>query len=239
MPPQSQASPPPRWLLPTVLALILAGAGGLAWSRGWFSSLPVRPLDGELLVSVRPKPGARDALRLDDAGALPVHAGGSMTIEVHFNQPASAYLVWIDCEGRVIPLYPWNDETPDVTDIKRPPPVRRAAKLVSPMTIGGGWQFGRTGGMETVLLLGRRTPINDSAWAASFAPPQPIVKARQPNEFLLLGVDGSSHPAVTVLAQGPGGEGVPAAAEPLGALMTRLREHFELVRAVRFAHADD
>src|SRR5262245_46137857 len=106
VPPETSA-PPPRWLLPTVVALILAGAAGLAWSRGWFSSTPARPLDGELLISVRPQPGGRDSMRLDEPGALPVRTGGTMTAEVHFNQPACAYLVWLDCEGRVLPLYPW------------------------------------------------------------------------------------------------------------------------------------
>lgn len=237
--PSESPAPPPRWLLPTVLALILAGAAGLAWSRGWFSSTPVRPLDGELLISVRPQPGGRDGMRLDEAGALPVRTGGSMIAEVHFNQPAYPYVVWLDTEGRVLPLYPWNDETLDVTDINRPPPVRRAGMFVSPMTIGSGWKFGQKGGMETVLLLARRTPPGDSSWTSLFATPLPVAKVQQPNQFVVLGVD-ASNPVVKVLAQNRGGGAdATSADEPLRALIKRLHEHFEFVRVVQFAHSDE
>src|SRR5256885_1426566 len=102
--PSNPAPAPPRWLLPTILAIVAVGAGAYAWSRGWFSSPPSTPLDGELILAIR-QPGASDISRVDQAGALPVRADGSMTAEIHFNQPAYAYLVWIDADGQLVPLY--------------------------------------------------------------------------------------------------------------------------------------
>src|SRR5437660_8859631 len=119
--PPSAASPPRwarRWLLAVLLGLLVGATAVLAWKyQGWFGSTTTPTLDGELIVAVRPVGRAKDSLRVDEAGALPVRPDGWMSAEVHFNQPAFAYIVWFDCEGRVIPLYPWNNETLDVTDV--------------------------------------------------------------------------------------------------------------------------
>jgi hypothetical protein len=239
--PSQPAAAPPRWLLPLVLALVLGGFGAYAWSRGWFASTPITPIDGELLLAVRPDGRARDSLRVDEAGALPVRDKSSMNAEVHLNQPACAYLVWYDTEGRILPLYPWNNETLDVKDVNQPPPVRRGSKLfMSPMTIGGGWPIGPKGGMDTVLLLVRRTPMDATMKLGELLTPLPHVKMREPNEVVMLGLNPGGNSVATILAKNRGAEAEARANdEPLRSLMLRLHDHFEFVRAVRFAHAGE
>src|SRR5262245_3573574 len=236
--PSQSAAAPPRWLLPTVLALVLGGFGAYAWSRGWLSSTPTIPLDGELMVAVRPEGRARDSLGVDAAGALPARHNSWMCAEVHLNQPACAYLVWYDTEGQILPLYPWNNETLDIRDISQPPPVRRGSRhFMSPMTIGGGWQFGRKGGMDTVLLLVRRTPLDATTRLGELLTPLPPVKMRQPDEVVMLGLNPGSTSVATQLAKNRGAEAeAQADDDPLRSLLLRLRDHFEFVRAVRFAH---
>jgi hypothetical protein len=60
---------------------------------------------------------------------------------------------------------------------------------------------------------------------------------RHREEVVILGLDPGSKSVATVLAQNRGAdEEARAADEPVQALLLRLRDHFEFVRAVRFAH---
>src|SRR6187551_3342090 len=102
-----------HWRLGLVLcALVMLTAGG-AWAAYWWGRRPTTkqetgPLKAELTVLVRPPARASESLAVEEPGALPVRSGGQMSLTVRFNQPALAYLVWIDAEGQVVPLYPWN-----------------------------------------------------------------------------------------------------------------------------------
>ncbi len=49
----------------------------------------------------------RRNVRLDQAKALPLKAGDRFRIEARINRPAYLYLVWIGCDGKVGPIYPW------------------------------------------------------------------------------------------------------------------------------------
>jgi len=228
----------PRRALLLVVGALIVCALGVAWSRGWLGGASEPPLQGEFTVAVRQVGRAKDSLRIDEPGALPVRAEGWLSLEVHFNQPACAYMVWFDTEGRVVPLYPWNNEELDVTDINEPPPVRGASKIVmSPISIGSGWQFGKKSGLEAVLLLARRRPLPAGTRLGGLLTPLPHANARQPNEAVILGLDPGATGISTILAQNRGAEAeAQAADEPLRAMMRRLHEQFELVRAVRFAH---
>jgi len=224
-----------RWLL---FALLAGGVGFAAWWYGNSKQPSDVPLDGRISVAVRTSGRAKDSLGVEEAGALPVRADGWMSLEVHFNQPAYSYMVWLDTDGKVLPLYPWNNETLEVTDINRPPPKRQPSRLViNPMAIGSGWKFGSRGGMETALVLARRTPLDPNTRLGTFITPLPHTKVRHREEVVILGLDPGSKSVATVLAQNRGAdEEARAADEPVQALLLRLRDHFEFVRAVRFAH---
>src|SRR5439155_4275988 len=88
-------------------------------------------------------------LRVDEPGALPVHNGDFVRLEARLNRDAFVYLLWLDSEGRVQPLYPWNEDEIkfDLTALPPRPPPR--ATVLSP---GGtrlkapGWEVeGKSG----------------------------------------------------------------------------------------------
>jgi hypothetical protein len=229
------------WRLRTVLIVIaLAGVFISLWQ--WSGRNAVRSLTGELSVFVRPNASAKGPLPLDQPGALPVGDDGSMTLEVKLSQPALIYLVWLNCQGQAVPLYPWNTESLQITDVSQPPPARRAAKvLFSPLQLGGGWPLGEGRGMETVLLLARREPLGDAALLGKLLSDlPPVAPVQHPAKAQILALDRGAK-AVTVLP--PIGEvgNAPAQAvdESLQKLLLSLQPHFELIRAVRFAHAGD
>src|SRR5438046_1929194 len=143
-----------RWLIFFPFGFVIGGAVALAW---WHNA-PTKPelkasLDGKLTVLVRPPDRKIDPVALDKPGALPVVSGGAMCIDAQLDEPAFIYLIWIDSQGRVLPLYPWNNETLEVMDINEPAPTRRASKLVFSPLLGRTWTFGDQPGMETVIVL--------------------------------------------------------------------------------------
>jgi hypothetical protein len=189
------------------------------------------------MIVVRSAGGATDGLLVDEAGALPVRAGDWMSMEVRFNQPAFTYLVWLDCQGQAVPLYPWNYDSIEVKDLNQPPPARRPSKVIISPTLGTGWKFGQRGGLETVLLLARRTPLSEDTRLGSLLGTLPTAKVRLRDEVAVFGLEGGSDSVSTLLASNRGPEEEARAAdEPLRALLVRLRDHFDLIRAVRFAH---
>jgi len=225
-----------NWHRPGQTPAAGSGQGSTAGPAGRPAS---GPLSGDLTVFIRPPERAGEPLALDEPGALPVRAGSSMSLDVQFQQHAFTYLVWLDCQGQVLPLYPWNVESLEIKDVSQPPPVRQAARIVYSPLLGGGWKFGETGGMETVLLLARRTPLDAGIQLAKLIEAVPPHKMRHQAELVLFGVDGGANEVSVLLAKNRGDDVETRTADrELGELLIRLGDHFELVRAVRFAHAE-
>jgi hypothetical protein len=195
-------------------------------------------LTGELEVIVRPPRRAVEPLLVTEEGALPVQAGGVMSLQVQMSEPAYCYLVWLDTRQQVLPLYPWNTVTVEVRDLAEPPPLRQPAKTIYSPLLGGGWTFGEHHGMDTVLLLARRTPLPKEVNLATLIKPLPHADAVRPDELEVLALDGGPKASPFVLHP-PGADGSKqsAADHPLAPLLARLAEHFDLIRCVRFAHA--
>ena len=164
-----------------------------------------------------------------------------MSLHVDLNRPAFAYLIWLDSQGKVMPLYPWNSKDLDVTDVNQSPPLRRSAKLIYSPLMGGGWTFGEQDGMETVLLLARSTPLPAETRIGDLLDPlPPPIPVRHPQEAVSLRLTGNRGDITTPFAANRGDAQAAAAAdEPLRAMMRRLSRHFELVQAVRFAHQSE
>ena len=239
-----------RWLLLIVIALLSSGGIAIALWRTRpgepqaalpavpSSAMSVGPLEGKLIVYVRPAERGVESRAVDEPGALPVKTGGIMSLDVRFKQPAYTYLVWFDSEGEVMPLYPWNTKTLEVTNINELPPLRMPTKMLYSPLLGGGWTFGKQGGMETVLLLARTTPLPEGTKLGSLlADLPPVAAVRDPQEVVMFSADGGKGEVKTLLEKNRGSEKDALAADrPLRELISRLSEHFELIRAVRFAH---
>lgn len=225
-----------RWLLVGAIVLV-AGVLVAKWvAMG--PSAGEQPLTGDLTVYVRPPGAKQDTYRIGEVGALPVRSGQSMSVEVQYNRPAHTYLIWLGPDGTVVPLYPWNmDMIEDKTLTSPPPKCRPTRFLLSPMTIGGGWPFGQASGLETVLLLARREPLGTDVNLIDLLSGFPASKLRHREEASAFAWDRGSERITDSLAmnRGPDTE-AKKVDEAFLAFLTKLQVHFDLIRAVRFAH---
>jgi hypothetical protein len=238
-----------RWQVPIGIAVVVGVLALVIWLTTpgkpvaapllpQTSVAPSAPLGGKLMVFIRPPVRATEPLPVEERGALPARTGGIMSLQVLLDQPGFSYLVWLDCEGKVTPLYPWNTRDIEVKDLSSFPPQRKPTKVVYSPLLGGGWPFGEREGMETVLFLSRSTPLPEgTAVGQLLGDLPPPVAVREPTELVTFEVKDHAKTVTTVLSRARGDESAANAAdEPLKALLIRLSPHFDLVRAVRFAH---
>ena len=117
---------------------------------------PDPALTGDLTVRVwSPGVGGKRGLSVEDAGALPVLAGEQVHLEAQLNQPAYAYLLWLDGQGQVVSLYPWRDHG----FASRPSDEPARTTVHSPAALDKGYPLTGPAGLETALLLVRSTPL--------------------------------------------------------------------------------
>src|SRR5262245_31735775 len=156
-----------------------------------------------------------------------------MMIEVELDEPAFIYLVWINPEGAIVPLYPWNNETLEVKDISQPPPVRRATKRIFSPLLGRAWTFGSRNGTETVILLARRSALPENIQHAKLLTSPPTPEFDNPADHITVRVPNSD--ANKDGSAAPGSESNRTA---LAAYLEPLKQHFDLIEAFQFAHED-
>jgi hypothetical protein len=136
-----------------------------------------------------------------------------------------------------VPLYPWNNDRVEVVDANQPPPVRIASKRVMSPGLSTAWTFGPRGGLETVLLLARRTPLGEDTKLGSLLGSMPPTPMRRRDEVVVLGLDRGSDAASSLVTLNRGTEEEARAVDqPLLARLDQLRDQFELIRVIRFAH---
>jgi serine/threonine protein kinase len=192
-------------------------------------------LDGELTLRVWGPD--KHGLSLDQTGALPVRNAEMVHLEVWLSQPAFIYLLWINSRGRVQPLYPWDPER----GFGEPPgPQTPRRSLHSPPRVDGGWEVDGAGGLETAILLARETPLPLSVDLARLVDTMPQAPASDLREWHVWKLTPElSSPRLT-LAQHRGLKTESRRIDdPLLQLLERLRPHFALIEAVRFAHVGD
>jgi hypothetical protein len=235
--PQAEAVPSRgrrrAWLWVTALVVLTGAAVYLVGWSGLVFPRAEPPLTGELTVGIRHADSA-EAFLIADPGAVPVRAGTWMSLQVEYKRPMYTYLLWLDSQGQVVPLYPWNNDSIEVVDANQPPPVRKPTRLVlSPSTITGGWKFGSRGGLETVLLLARRTPLGQETRLGTLLGSLPPTRMRLRNELAIFALDGGGD---TVSRNRGTKEEAREVDQPLLDRLGQLRDQFELIRVVRFAH---
>ena len=230
---------PWRWVVGGVAGVISLGLLGLAFLRDHpkTESAPAAaatPLTGEL--EVRLWSDSKRGQRVQEFGVLPARAGEQMQIQARLNAPAYLYLVLIDSQGNAVPLSPWNagSRLTARTFFPLPGELQPVAEVRSPPEDGRGWRLDKNAGLETVLLLARRTPLEtDLGPLLAGLPP---AKLRHAEELLERTYDAQGN-LQRPLDQHRGiGDEAEQIDEPLLHLLQRLRPHFEVIRALRFAH---
>jgi serine/threonine protein kinase len=199
---------------------------------------PAANLSGELTVWAEDPADAGSGWRkIDEPGVLPVRQGHRVRVRATVTQPAHIYLVWLDSQGQVFPLYPWNDDKLVRSLADPPSPRPPQTEVHSPSTATKGWLLDDHAGLETILLLVRREPLAEGiSWTDAIGTLGPTPSGH-PREIGIRGFD-PGRP-VDLLNEGQF-RGIEVEArerdQELLQLMSRLRRYFEMVRAVRFAH---
>jgi hypothetical protein len=221
-----------------LLACILSLSAWAFWPQreGRTATIPVNPaeeLDGELIASLWSD--NKRGLQVDEPGALPARRGELVHVEARLNQPAYIYLFWIDGQGQASPLYPWDPKA----GLAVPRDQQIPQKVVhSPHQYDQGWELDGNAGLETVMLLARRTPLPDEGLFTELfhdLPPSPL---RDPLEHAIINPEAGAQKQAVGHHRGFNASETKAIDEPLLKLMERLRPSFEFVRAVRFAHSE-
>jgi serine/threonine protein kinase len=193
-------------------------------------------LTGELTVRVwTPGGKGKRGWSVEDPRTLPVLPGEQVHLEARLNQPAYAYLLWLDSQGQVVSLYPWSNQHFG----PRPTVEAEQESIQSPLAIDEGWPMRGPGGLETAVLLVRSSPLPVSTDLAALIDSLPPVPLGDPQEVAVCGCDpGQSVEAINRGEHRLRGLGTDPERidDSLLQLMRRLRPHFEVIRVVRFAY---
>ncbi len=102
-----------------------------------------------------PKNPRRQLLRLHEPAARPLKVGDEIRIEVELNRPGYVYVLWIDTQGNVLPVYPWLEGNWQ----RWREPDQPQQTLGLPEKVGDIYPMEPgLAGMETLVLLLRETP---------------------------------------------------------------------------------
>jgi hypothetical protein len=201
------------------------------------STIVATSQNAKLSVLVRTANRRMEPIGVEEPGALPVQDGGAMCLEVQLERPAFVYLVWVDCLGRVLPLYPWNNQELEVTDVDQPPPRRRATDRVFSPMLGHDWTFAEGKGMETVVLLVRREALPATVKLGELLKGFAVRPLEGEDKLTVLALNDDKRTVSRLLSGKEGHIEEPAGAgEPLIGTLLALGEYFDVVQAVRFSH---
>jgi predicted Ser/Thr protein kinase len=193
-------------------------------------------LTGELTVRVRSTPAnVERELKVGDPGGLPLLAGEHVRLEARMNHPAYVYLLWLDGQGKVSLLYPRDDGKFG----SRPSGGSARETVQSPEALDEWHPMTGPSGLETILLLARRTPLppgTDLVKVVGVLRPSPLL-AR--SVFATRGLDEGQPIELLRLDFTRGvGENADKLDDPLLLLMERMRTqgHFDVIKTARFPY---
>jgi serine/threonine protein kinase len=148
-------------LIAAAAALLLVGVGGwlVAHYLGYTRAAPPQ-YRGQVnvLVERTDQDGKVRLLRLNEAGALPMRKTDKFRIEGSVDPPAYLYVVWLDPEHDVTPVYPWDATKGWGSRPPREDPVGRVSlprNLLKPRYIAPDAKPG----VATIVLFARPTPL--------------------------------------------------------------------------------
>jgi hypothetical protein len=152
---------PIPWLIGAVgvaMALVLASAVAYRIWRPPPDAPPTPALMGYLdAMVVRPTAGKNRYLALSHPEALPLRLGSDyVRIDAKLIRPAYIYIVWVDTDGTVDLVYPWDEEKK-----RRLPDESPRDQLYWPDETSGGFLNPGPAGTATMLLLARDEKLPD------------------------------------------------------------------------------
>jgi hypothetical protein len=205
------------------------------WKSGQ-TSYVTEELSGDLVALLWSQDLRKRGLRVDEPGALPARSGEQVRLEARFNQPAYAYLLWVDGHGNISAIYPWGlkkglpEQVPqqEPREVVQFPPGRDGIILE-----------GEEPGLETVLLLARRSPLPDGVSLKELIAELPPSPLRDEREWAIVNPDLPVQKRTMGRHRGIDTSQTKAIDDPLLKLVERLRPQFEVIRALRFAYAGE
>lgn len=98
----------------------------------------------------------RQGVSVTSPTALPLRGGDQVRVCLQFNQPAYLYVLWIEAEGEILPVYPWRQGEWSQRPVDESPRMY----LALPDKLDHGWTMQvQKDGLETLLLLARSRPL--------------------------------------------------------------------------------
>lgn len=177
---------------------------------------------------------------LTSAGAMPVHNGDLLQLEVKLNRPAFVYMIWLDSEGGSWPLYPWNpDNEIKITKLNvTTPKLPETIHVKCPPEGDMGWRMEGSTGMETMLLLVRTEPLlSGSLLAKALGSPKPPDFENEKEVVVLRGAAKNSSFKLFESSRRPALKAEKIDDDLLQLLNHLKRElNLDAVQAIRFAH---
>jgi tRNA A-37 threonylcarbamoyl transferase component Bud32 len=231
-------------------------AGGRPREQAGIDSLPSAnpgrpappPLKGNLEITVWSDPEqvargidtVKNGLPVSraDSGALPLQNGELVHLHAKLNRPACVYLIWIDSEGKTIPLYPWDSDRSEA--LWDAPLLKEAAKptevIDCPRASNRGFTAVGAQGMQHVVLLARSTPLDSPGKTLQSLlanlPKSPVNNRREVAYLEWSPAQGSQLRELRGIAPGKTKE---FDAPVFNVLKERLQKDFELITVWRFA----
>jgi tRNA A-37 threonylcarbamoyl transferase component Bud32 len=228
--------------------LLLSPAVAMWWNQDRPADIGPLPLQGSIELMVwNPTQSFRQGVQIGDDHAVPLRSGDRVRLAVELNRPAYAYVVWLDTQGVPAPVYTWR--LGDWQNL--PATCQSTVYFTLPEEPGAGWGMRTSrGGMETLLLLARHSPLpaDVSLRELLAAIPNATIPCR-PNAMRFR--EGRPLPAepqepsdpTHKVTRDPVLDRPVAINDPLlklqQELVNRLRPHFDLIYAVSFPVQED
>ncbi|MDA1012832.1 MAG: serine/threonine-protein kinase [Planctomycetota bacterium] len=149
-----------KWVIPSVAVVMLTVLGWWLNSDPPPQPPPAPPTsDPNVTLDVTraffsPTNGERVSQTFSEAtDEFSIELGNDVQIKAKLDRPAYVYVLWIEADGSVTPMYPWQNFKWD---------QRPADKLVTEITLPddrSGWEVGGPPGIETIVLFARDEPL--------------------------------------------------------------------------------
>jgi tRNA A-37 threonylcarbamoyl transferase component Bud32 len=191
------------------------------------------PLAGSLNVRVWSADAAsKRGIPIGEPGALPIVNGEQVHIEASLNRPAHLYVLWIDADGKVTRL---DDTSHGATSPRN--------TFHSPAALDKGWEIVGNPGLETVVLVAADHPPTEDPDFVKLVGTLPPTGPQSGDGYLAFDVERKRPDDTTSCVRVTGGQSatrglgeIKTINDPVVQTLEKLRQQFDLVKAIRFAH---